>query len=167
MVMEHLRQDPESVLYALDVIAQSNALLAKLCVTEAGCDGVYYCVQGGEKERFTHEEYRRLITPSDKYVLEQVNQVSNNNILHCCGWAGIANHLENWQDYPAKAVNWAVYIEERHNKVPAPATGRGFCFFRQIIMQNGCKNRLVTLFLQPFSFYAGPLFGTTSPGPRT
>lgn len=111
LVMEHLQQDPESVLYALDVIAKSNGLLAQLCVTEAGCDGVYYCVQGGEKDRFTHEEYRKWITPSDKYVLEQVNQVSRTNILHCCGWAGIPNHLENWKDYPAKVVNWAVFIE--------------------------------------------------------
>lgn len=112
LVMEHLRQDPESVLYALDVIAKSNGLLAQLCVAEAGCDGVYYCVQGGERDRFSVEEYRKLITPSDKYVLEQVNQVSKNNILHCCGWAGIPNNLENWQDYPARAVNWAVFIEK-------------------------------------------------------
>ena len=48
---------------ALDVIAQTNALLAELLITEAGCDGVYYCVQGGEYDRFTPEEYRKIITP--------------------------------------------------------------------------------------------------------
>ena len=37
----------------LDVIAQDNATLAELLITEAGCDGVYYCVQGGEVDRFT------------------------------------------------------------------------------------------------------------------
>lgn len=112
LVTKHLKEDPDSVLYALDVIAKTNALLAELCVTEAGCNGVYYCVQGGEVDRMSVEEYRRLITPSDKYVLEHVNKFSPNNILHCCGWAGIKNHLEDWQDYPAACINWAVFIEE-------------------------------------------------------
>lgn len=112
LVMQHLKEDPDAVLYALDVIAKSNALLSELLVTEAGCDGLYYCLQGGEKDRFTAEQYRKYITPSDLYVLEHVNKFSDNNILHCCGWAGIQNRLENWQDYPAKVINWAVFIED-------------------------------------------------------
>ena len=98
-------------MYALDVIAQSNALLAELLITEAGCDGVYYCVQGGEYDRFTPEEYRSVITPSDLYVLEHAIRFSDNNILHMCGWAGNRNQLAIWQDYPAKVVNWAVFVE--------------------------------------------------------
>ena len=111
LVMRHLREDPAAILYALDVIAQDNALLCELLMTEAKIDGVYYCVQGGEKDRFTAEEYRRYITPSDKKVLEHANRFSDLNVLHCCGWAGIPNHLEVWQDYPAKAINWACFIE--------------------------------------------------------
>ena len=67
-VMEYIRTDKNAVMQALDVIAQTNALLAELLITEAGCDGVYYCVQGGEYDRFT-------------------------------------------PDYPAKVVNWAVFVE--------------------------------------------------------
>ncbi|MDL2233197.1 hypothetical protein LJC63_06410 [Ruminococcaceae bacterium OttesenSCG-928-L11] len=111
-VMRSLREAPEAVAHALNVIGQDNALLAELMVTEAGMDGVYYCVQGGEGDRFTYEEYRRLITPSDKMVLEHVNRFSTNNILHCCGWAGIKNRMELWQDYPAKVINWAVFVED-------------------------------------------------------
>lgn len=70
-----------------------------------------HCVQGGEYNRFTPEEYRTLITPSDLYVLEHANRYSKRNILHCCGWAGIKNNLEVWKDYPAAVFNWAVYIE--------------------------------------------------------
>ena len=103
--MAHLRKKPEAILYALDVIAQDNALLCEKLITEAGIDGVYYCVQGGEKDRFTPEEYRLLITPSDLKVLEHANRFSDTNVLHCCGWAGIPNHLQVWQDYPAKAIN--------------------------------------------------------------
>ena len=111
LVMDHLRREPEAIAYALDVIAQDCCTLSELLVTDAGIDGIYYCVQGGEKNRFTPEEYRRLITPTDKRVLEHANRFSDTNVLHCCGWAGIPNNLEVWQDYPAKAVNWACFVE--------------------------------------------------------
>ena len=58
MLMAHLKEDPEAVMYALDVIAEDNAALAELVITEGGCDGIYYCVQNAEEKRFTYEEYR-------------------------------------------------------------------------------------------------------------
>ena len=111
LVMRHLREEPEAILYALDVVAQDNALLSELLIAEAGVDGIYYCLQGGEKDRFTVEEYQKYIAPSDLKVLEHANKFSDMNVLHCCGWEGIPNHLENWRTYPAKAVNWACFIE--------------------------------------------------------
>lgn len=110
-VMADIREDKLAVMHALDVIAQDNALLAELLITQAGCDGVYYCVQGGEVGRFTPDEYREMIAPSDLYVLEHANRFSAYNIMHCCGWAGAKNQLELWKDYPVKCVNWAVYVE--------------------------------------------------------
>lgn len=110
-VMKHLREDKLAVMHALDVIAQDHALLCDLLINEAGCDGVYFCVQGGEYNRFTPEEYWEMISPSEMYVLEHANRYSENNILHCCGWAGATNQLELWEEYPAKVVNWAVHVE--------------------------------------------------------
>ncbi len=110
-VMRSLKENPKGVAHALETIAQSNSLLSELLITQCGMDGIYYCVQGGEVDRFTPEEYRRLITPTDLQVLEHANRFSQYNLLHCCGWAGIKNNLEVWQDYPAAAVNWAVYVE--------------------------------------------------------
>lgn len=112
LVMRHLREDENAVLYALDVLAQDNALLGNLLITEAGCDGNYFCVQGGETSRMSEEDYRRLIAPSDRYVLDRINRVSDYNMMHCCGWAGEKNRMELWKDYPSKAVNWAVHVEE-------------------------------------------------------
>lgn len=112
LVMSHLKQDENAVLHALDVLAQDNALLGELLLREAGCDGAYFCVQGGEASRMPEKEYRRLIMPSDRYVLDRINRFSDNNIMHCCGWAGERNCLELWKDYPSKAVNWAVHVEE-------------------------------------------------------
>lgn len=110
LVMRHIREAPEAIIYALDVIALDNALLAELVVSEGGCEGVYYCLQGGEENRFSTAEYRQLITPSDRQVLDRANH-QGSAILHMCGWAGIRNRLEVWRDYPADAVNWAVYVE--------------------------------------------------------
>ena len=50
--------------------------------------------------------------PGDLKVLEHANRFSDNNILHCCGWAGDKNRVEVWQDYPAKVINWATFIED-------------------------------------------------------
>lgn len=121
-IMNDLRKDRLAVMHALDVIAYDLAMLAELLLTEGGCDGVYYSVQGGEYGRMTPEEYRRMIRPSDLYVLERANRYSNYNILHCCGWAGAKNQMELWQDYPAKCVNWAVYVEDL-------SLSEGRCFF--------------------------------------
>lgn len=134
LVMAHLREDPQAVAYALGIIAEDNSTLCELLMTEAGCDGIYYCVQGGEKDRMTGETYRAYVTPSDKAVLSHANKFSPYNILHCCGWAGIPNRLENWQDYPAKVINWAMFIEEMD-------LVRGRAFFGGKTVLGGCDNR--------------------------
>lgn len=111
-VMQFVKEDPLAVMHACDVIAKDQMMLAELCIREAGADGIYYVVQAGEIGRFSTEEYRRMIEPSDLCVLEHINRHSDYNILHCCGWAGAKNNLELWKDYPVKCVNWAVFVEE-------------------------------------------------------
>ncbi len=110
-IMKFLHQDVNAVMKGLDAIAETSALLAELLITEGGCDGIYYSVQGSEKSRFTPKQYEKFIRPSDLRVLEHANRYSDYNVLHMCGWAGNSNQLEVWQDYPAKAVNWAVFVE--------------------------------------------------------
>lgn len=111
LLMKHLKEDKEAVKHAFQVIAEDIKTLVRLLITEAGCDGIYYCVQNAEEFRFTAEEYREIVSPAELEVLKYANSLSENNILHCCGWAGDKNRVEVWKDYPAKAVNWAVYIE--------------------------------------------------------
>ena len=121
LIMDFLREDKLAVMHAIDIVAEDAALLSQLLIQEAGCDGIYYCVQGGEKDRFTIEEYKEIVAPSDLYVLEHANRYSDYNIMHCCGWAGAKNNIELWQDYPVKCVNWAVFVEG----LPLPE-GRAF-----------------------------------------
>ncbi len=111
-MMECIRQDPEAVRYACAQIAEDAKALVRGLIDEAGCDGIYYCVQNAEEFRFTAEEYRNLVTPGDKEVLNYANSLSRYNILHCCGWGGDKNRVEVWQDYEAAAVNWAVHVED-------------------------------------------------------
>ena len=109
--IEYFRQDADAVAYALDVIAQDIADLSQLVIKEAGVDGIYLSVQNPENGEFNYDEYRKYITPSEKFVLARANEASQNNILHCCGYDGNKNNLNVWKDYDAKAINWAVTIE--------------------------------------------------------
>lgn len=111
LLMEHLHQNPAAVCHAFEVIAQDIKAMVRRLIAEAGCTGIYYCVQNAEKFRFTANEYRNLVRPAELAILEYANALSEDNILHCCGWAGDENRYEVWQDYPAKAINWAVYVE--------------------------------------------------------
>jgi uroporphyrinogen decarboxylase len=112
IIMKMLKEDKDAVKRALDIVAEGNALLGELLITEAGCDGVYYSVQNGETTRFTDEEYRDIVMPRDLLVLEHMNRFSENNFLHCCGFMGQKNRISMWLDYPAKCVNWATAVEE-------------------------------------------------------
>lgn len=134
LLMSHLKEDPKAVMYAFDVIAEDVIALSRRLIKEAGCDGIYYCVQNAEYHRFTEEEYRKYVAPSELYVLNEVNKMSENNILHCCGWAGDKNRLEVWKDYPAKVINWAVYVEEVSIK-------EGKDFFKGKCVLGGFDNR--------------------------
>jgi uroporphyrinogen decarboxylase len=111
IMMRLVREDPYEVMRALDVVAAGNTLLAELLVREAGCDGIYYCVQNAELTRFSEAEYKQIVGPSEVYVLEHINRCSDNNIMHCCGYLGAENRLSLWYDYPVKCVNWATHVD--------------------------------------------------------
>ena len=110
-MMQFMEEDPEAVLYAENVIAQDVKVLVKGIIEEAKVAGIFYSVQNAEENRFTYETYRKYITPPEKEVLDYANTLSDMNVLHCCGWEGIPNRLEDWADYKTAVVSWARYIE--------------------------------------------------------
>ena len=134
ILMGHLKADQEAVCHAFEVIGEDIKTLIRLLITEAGCDGIYYCVQNAEQFRFTADEYREIVRLAEVSVLEYANTLSRNNILHCCGWAGDKNRIEVWQDYPSAAVNWAVYVEQM-------SLGEGKEFFGGRCVLGGFDNR--------------------------
>lgn len=112
LVMAHLSENPQAVTSALDAIAEDTCELIRLLIEEAGCEGVFIPLQGGEVDRFTPEEYEKLISPSENKLFQVANQLSDYNIVHLCAWDGVKNQLQLWRDIPCKTVNWAVHIEE-------------------------------------------------------
>ncbi|MDD3335677.1 MAG: uroporphyrinogen decarboxylase family protein [Eubacteriales bacterium] len=96
---DFMQQDQAAFQSALNAIADDNRELAYRVITEGGCTGIYASVMAAEVDRFPAEVYEELIKPSDLPAIESANAVSNYNIVHLCGFAGIRNQLEIWKKY--------------------------------------------------------------------
>ena len=110
-MMRMIREDPEAMKYACGVIAEDVKDLVRGFLCEAGADGIFYSVQNGEENRFTAEEYRDWVTPSDKAVLDRANELSDMNAIHFCAWEAVPNRLSVWADYKAPVVSWSRYMD--------------------------------------------------------
>ena len=111
MMMKLIREDPEAMKYACGVIAEDVKLLVRGIIEEAGVDGIFFSVQNAEENRFTYEEYREWITPTEKPVLDYANTLSSMNAIHLCAWEEIPNRLSVWADYKAAVISWSRYID--------------------------------------------------------
>ena len=110
-MMKFIRENPEAMKSACDVVADDLKLLVQGIVQEAGADGIFYSVQNGEENRFTAQEYADWVMPSDKKVLDYANTVSAMNAIHFCAWEAVPNRLSVWKDYRAPVVSWSRYID--------------------------------------------------------
>jgi uroporphyrinogen decarboxylase len=102
---KHLAEKPEIVGAAFRAIAESTATFAEACV-EAGVDGIYYAALGGEKHKFTDEQFEKYIKPCEMMVLDAVHNVKGFNVLHMCK---DNLNLIRYKDYPVNVVNWAIH----------------------------------------------------------
>ena len=107
-----MAEDKQAVRHALDVIAQDLGYLAEGVIQQGHADGIYFSVQSIQDRSISPDLYREIIEPSDLQVLAVANQASNYNILHICGYEGSRNDLSRYRHYQAKAINWAVHIEQ-------------------------------------------------------
>ena len=111
MMMKLIREDPEAMKYACRVIAGDVKNLVTGILQEAGADGIFLSVQNGEVDRFTAEEYREWVAPSDLEILEHAKSLSDMNAIHFCAWEGTPNRLSMWKDYKAPVISWSRYID--------------------------------------------------------
>lgn len=110
-MMQFIRENPEAMKQACAAVAEDQKALVRGLIEEAGVDGIFYSVQNGEETRFTAEEYKAWVMPSDKEVLDYANALSDMNAIHFCAWEEIPNRLSVWQDYHAPVVSWSRYID--------------------------------------------------------
>jgi uroporphyrinogen decarboxylase len=108
-VMFFIKNKSQQLSKALEVIANGLNVLVTSLINEAKVDGIYYCVQN--PQNLSDEEYLKMITPSDVIVLNQMNKLSETNILHICGYDSVHNNVSFFKTYPAKIYNWAVNVE--------------------------------------------------------
>ncbi len=109
---ELIKNEPETLAYALNVIKQDLARLAFRVITEGKADGIYLSARNIQDKAVSKESYHKYITPSEQAVLNAANAVSDYNILHICGYEGARNDLSVYKDYDVKVINWAVVVEK-------------------------------------------------------
>ena len=105
-----LFEEPEAVVYALDVISQDLCYMTDRVIEEAGLDGIYLSVNNGGRV-IREDLYKKYISPSEEKVLAEANSFTKHNILHICGWRGRTNIISCYRDYDAEVFNWAVHEE--------------------------------------------------------
>ncbi len=106
-----LKQDKDAVVYALSVIAQNTARLARAVIKEGGADGIYLSVQSIQDASVGPDLYAEAVSPSELSVLTAANAAGGINILHVCGYEGARNNLALFKNYPAKVINFASVVE--------------------------------------------------------
>ena len=109
-VLQFLLEDPEPVVYALNVIADDLCYLLDRVFTEAGLDGLYLSVSNSGRVIPDHL-YTKYISPSEEKLIAKAKEYHEDNILHICGWRGRTNILSVYRDYETTVFNWAVNEE--------------------------------------------------------
>lgn len=102
---------PEELYQAGLEIQKDLKILIEKLFKETKLDGIYYCVQNIQSDKYDLETYNKYIRPTEIELLNYANELSDNNILHICGYAHHKNDLTFYKDYDAKVYNWATFTE--------------------------------------------------------
>lgn len=105
--MRHCAEDPDSVAAGVQKIADVLADWAEGYMN-AGASGMYYSCQFSEPQRFTVEQWAKLVRPSDLQMLCRMKELGGYSIVHICGEAvfGHRSSPERYADYPGDLFNW-------------------------------------------------------------
>jgi uroporphyrinogen decarboxylase len=99
-----LKEDREAVQGALNVIGETLADFARLCV-EAGAGGIFLSVRDDWVDRPANGSgvYDEMVRPTDQAILDAVKGAPF-NFLHICGRP---QDFRRFAEYPVAVVNWA------------------------------------------------------------
>ena len=105
-----MKQDPEAVSVALNLIGEYTLKLIDAVVGGGIADGIYLSVTCFNRG-IEHDTYRKYITPVEHKIIAKANECAKDNLLHICGWRGMRNDLSIFTDYDFSVINWAVHAE--------------------------------------------------------
>ena len=102
VLLQHLREHPQEIHTALEVITESYLNFVTECLNE-GADGIFFATTSwASHDRLTGDEYYEFGRPYDLRVLEAAREAKF-NILHVCR---SHNMLQALADYPVHLLNW-------------------------------------------------------------
>ena len=111
LVMDLLRDYPDAVAHAMEIIEQDNFLVMERLSKEAGLDGIFLSLQNCEIDRYTHDEYMEKLAIWDDRQVAKAHELFPFTVLHLCAWRGVPNRLEDWKKHGCEIINWACHIE--------------------------------------------------------
>lgn len=104
IMKKHFVEDKESIMQALNNIAESTINMARI-TAQSGVDGIYYAALGGERSKFTDEEFEKYIKPVEMRVFNEIRKMTKLLVLHVCK---DNVELKRYQDYPFDVLNWGI-----------------------------------------------------------
>ena len=109
LMMAHAKEAPDLLFAAVMNIAEAQTEWAAGFV-EAGAAGIFYCAQNSEPDRFTREEFNKLVTTGDLPVLKAIEDKGGRILLHICGeWDYQFRSTPEWYTaYPATIYTWSI-----------------------------------------------------------
>jgi len=113
LLTEHMKQDPEQVKKGMDIITESVMIFAKECI-KLGVDGFLASTQGGEGFRFQDPTiFQSYVKPNDLFIMNEINQSCECNVLHVCDYEGGYDDLSPFLDYPGQIVNCSLALGDK------------------------------------------------------
>jgi len=101
-VLQLMRDKPQSLLDALEAIAQSEANHARAAL-ERGVSGVFLSIANAQQGHLSRDQYRKFSEPFDRIVLAAAKDAPLNT-LHLHGDKVFLDHF--WKGWPAPVINY-------------------------------------------------------------
>lgn len=111
--INHLNEDPIAVKKGLEIITESTLIFVKECI-KLGVDGFFQATQGGEFNRFEHENiFEDYIKPFDLVVSQELDANCPCNILHIHAGEGKYEDYSAFVDFPSHIINCGLKLEDK------------------------------------------------------
>ena len=113
-LVEHVKQDPESVCRGMENITLSLQNFTQ-AAARLGADGFYMCTQGGETDRIADRAlFEKTIKSQDMMLYKQVSELTSYNIMHICDYDGkYEDFTPRFHDYPGNVVNVPLTADDK------------------------------------------------------